>query len=680
MRLVIPALLLSTLSQAQSLAPGTDAAYAPLSRAYEFLRAKDYDQAISFFDKAIAAAPTRSSIRKDLAYTLLKVGESEAARDQFGEAMRLDHADTHVALEYAFLCFETKKQAEARRIFDRIRKAGDPASAATAEQAFQNIDTPLRTGIERWSKALEMNPGNFSAHDELAELAEQRDELALAAEHYLAAWRLLPDRKSVLLDLGRVLKAQNKIEDANAALLAASRGGEPRAAEAARDLLPNRYPYVYEFRKAIDLDAANIELRRELAYLLLRMNKKDEAEREFKIITSRAPDDLLSAAQLGFLYLARNDRAAALPLLERVMKGPDVELANRVRAALQLPQTPQPEPHSADRSSAIPAEGATEAKLMAERSMKAGYLKDAVKYLSIAHDSDPLDFAVMLQLGFAYNMLHDDAEAIRWFALARQSNDDSIATDATKAFNNLRPGLAFMRTTTWIFPFYSTRWHDIFGYGQIKTEFKIGHLPFRPYLSTRLVGDTRQTTGGALPQYLSESSFIFAAGVATRYWHGMMGWFEAGEAVSYLGSHAGVGIAIPDYRGGVSFARGWGHSILAENPGLFFETNADGVFVSRFGDDFLTYSQNRAGFTPPALGSLRLQFFLNANVTLDDKHQAWANFVEAGPGVRFRCTWMPPSLMFSVNVMHGAYTIPQYGVRKPNFTDVRAGFWYAFTH
>jgi hypothetical protein len=76
------------------------------------------------------------------------------------------------------------------------------------------------------------------------------------------------------------------------------------------------------------------------------MNKKDEAEREFKIITDRAPDDLLSAAQLGFLYLARNDRAAAMPLLDRVLKGSDPELANRVRAALQLPQAPTGEPHA----------------------------------------------------------------------------------------------------------------------------------------------------------------------------------------------------------------------------------------------------------------------------------------------------------------------------------------------
>src|SRR5579872_2607881 len=166
----------------------TDPAYKYLQQAYDALRQKNYDQAIAGFQQAIARAPDRSSIRKDLAYTLLKIGENEAARDQFAEAMRLDPADEHVALEYAFLCYETKEQAVARRIFDRIRKSGN----ATAEQAFENIDRPLREGIDRWQRALAMSPDNFSAHQELARLAEQRDQLDLAAEQYEKAWRLKP--------------------------------------------------------------------------------------------------------------------------------------------------------------------------------------------------------------------------------------------------------------------------------------------------------------------------------------------------------------------------------------------------------------------------------------------------------------------------------------------------------
>ena len=141
-----------------------DPAYAPLARAYEELGQKRYDSAIADFLSGIEAAPDRPGPRKDLAYTYLKVGENELARDQFHEAMRLDPKDTQVAMEYAFLCNESKRQAEARRIFDRIRKSGDPV----AERAFQNIDGPLAAGIERWKQAIALGADNFNAHFELA--------------------------------------------------------------------------------------------------------------------------------------------------------------------------------------------------------------------------------------------------------------------------------------------------------------------------------------------------------------------------------------------------------------------------------------------------------------------------------------------------------------------------------
>jgi Flp pilus assembly protein TadD len=123
----------------------TDPAYADLDGAYKALRAKQYDAAIEGFKRSLARTPDRPSIHKDLAYTLLKVGENEAARDEFAAAVRLDPGDDAVAMEYAFLCYETKQEITARRIFDRLRK-----SNATAAQAFENIDRPLREGMERW--------------------------------------------------------------------------------------------------------------------------------------------------------------------------------------------------------------------------------------------------------------------------------------------------------------------------------------------------------------------------------------------------------------------------------------------------------------------------------------------------------------------------------------------------
>jgi Tfp pilus assembly protein PilF len=587
---------------------GTDPAYSALEKAYDAARAKDYDRAIAAFQQAAELTPNRSSIRRDLAYTLLKIGETEAARDQFAEAMRLDPADEQAALEYAFLCYETKQPVIARRIFDRIRKTGN----ATAAQAFENIDRPLREEIARWTQALQLSPDNFSAHEELARLAERRDELELAAEHYEKAWRLRSNRRDLLLDLGRVWKEETRIEDSNAALLAASRGAEPRVAEDARELLPSRYPYVYEFQKALALDPSNAALRRELAYLHVEMGNRAEAEKELQAAGADPPQTL------------------------RTRSGEPRTNAGKYASEL------------------------------GQKSLEKGYLLDALKYLHVAHENDPIDFNVMLKLGWTYNMLKNDGEAMRWFSLARHSPDPAIAAEATRAYHNLNPTLERFRTTVWAFPMFSTRWHDAFAYAQAKTELRVPNWFVRPYVSVRLIADTRGAVGvaGIGPQYLSERSVILGAGLATATWQGMTGWFEAGEAFRYTGR------AVSDYRGGLAYAKGFGRLLGNEGRGPYAETNDDGIFVSRFSNDTLLYSQNRTGYTLH-----NAQLYWNWNATVDALGQYWANYVETGPGFRFRFR----ALLFSVNLLRGAYLINQGNPRGPNFNDLRVGIWYAFT-
>jgi len=396
------------------------------------------------------------------------------------------------------------------------------------------------------------------------------------------------------------------------------------------------------------------------------MDQKDEAEAEFQKITEMAPEDLLSATQLGFLLYARGEQTAADPLFQRVLAGSDEDLANRVRAVLRMPQVLRSRP-------ADPAPTSIDAKLMAERSIKAGYMKDALKYLQIAHEADPGDFHVMLKLGWTYNILHQDQMAARWFDLARKSPDTQTAAEAEQAWRNLRGQLQLFRTTVWFYPLFSSRWHDMFSYAQSKTEMRTD-LPLVPYASVRFVGDSRVTMGAVNPLYLSESSVILAAGIRTVPWHRVTLWAEAGWAVSYISGHA-----LPDYRGGFNTARGVGHSLTAEQGGWFADATLDGVFVSRFGNDFLVYDQMRAGYT---LGpkSFRTQIYWNWNLTVDVHSQYWANFGETGPGVRLHQGSMPLSMFLTCSLLRGAYLINEGNPRRPNFNDLRAGVWYAFSY
>ena len=148
---------------------------------------------------------------------------------------------------------------------------------------------------------------------------------------------------------------------------------------------------------------------------------------------------------------------------------------------------------------------------------------------------------------------------------------------------------------------------------------------------------------------------------------------------SYFHSETGSRFS-PDYRGGVSAARGFGHNLGANSHGVFVEANGDAVYISRFENDFLFYMQSKSGFTLPKAGSLQMQLYWNLNATTDLRRLYWANTFDNGPGVRFHFDGMPPSLTFSVNALRGRYLLNKENPLGRRYTDLRAGFWYAFTH
>lgn len=620
-----------------------------LNRAYRALAKKDYDTAIDDFRAGLAKQPNNAGAHKDLAYTLLKTGDNAEARDEFERALQVNPKDETAALEYAFLAFETKKPIEARRMFDKLRHSENPATRATAEQAFQNIDRPLAEGIARWKEALARSanpkdPSTFSAHWELAQLAEKRDELPLAAEQYAICRELKPQLSELLPILARVWRALNRLDEANAALLAASRSNDSRTAEIALAQMDRRYPYPYEFVNALKLDPQNVTLRKELAYLYLAMKKEPEAVEQFEEVLRIDPHDSQARKQLNAL--------------------------RGIKTKEEIP--------------AAAHQVATDARTLGLKSFALGYTNDAIKYLEQAHEQNPNDSEVTLKLAWAYNQKKDDPDAIRYFDEARNSDDPAIAAEASKAFHNLN-GDVMPQTTVWVLPMFSSRWKDLFGYGQVKRTIPLPWLHganklFSFYISTRFMGDLKSglPTHVVDPQYLSESSFIFGGGVSTKTWHHLTGWAEAGEAVNYLPSRKDIGTAIPDYRGGLNFAKGFGH-LLNGGSGSFYETTGDAIYVSRFDKDWLFYSQHRAGRTFQLSEKNSVQALFNVNYVRDVKNQYWANTLEMGPGVKVHLSWMPPNVYFATDLLRGVYLNNMYNPRRPNYDDVRISFWYAIT-
>ncbi len=297
------------------------------------------------------------------------------------------------------------------------------------------------------------------------------------------------------------------------------------------------------------------------------------------------------------------------------------------------------------------------------RSLEKSYLPDALRYLRIAQEENPEDAEVALKLGQTYNLLGRDKEALEWFGRARRMGH----AEANGPYRNLRSSLAKFHWQAWALPVFSSRWQDLFVYGQVKGEWRTGRL--RPYLSVRVNGDVRGSQPGLFgPVYLSENAAVLAGGIGLPAKHGLYVWAEAGQSFSLRqGSR-------PDYRGGVSFLREW-----RWGGRRFHEAAADGVFLSRFDNNLLIYSQNRTGWRLTPGESSATELYWNSNLTVDARRQAWANFVEFGPGIRVRWSALPPGMSLRFDFLRGAYTSNAGNPQGPNYWDARASLWYAFT-
>lgn len=306
-------MFIALLLSAALLAP--DPAYPVLEKGYAALAAKDYHAAVSHFKSAAELAPDRPDIHKNLAYTLLKTGDTLAARDSFERAMTLDPKDQTSALEFAFLAHET---GQTRQAPSPSTVCGSPATPPHSRLSRTSTG-PSRKVSLAGSTFCETNPPTSPLTRNSPGWPNCETQLPLSAEHFLAAWRLRPAERHLLVSLAKVHFLRNEPNLAMPPLLAAARSGNPRAIEQAKGLLPNRYPYVYEFEQALALDPTNVELRRELAYLHLAMNQPAKAQHEFEILLQQVPKDRAAQNQLALLkgqpVSTPDPSAAAAPII-----------------------------------------------------------------------------------------------------------------------------------------------------------------------------------------------------------------------------------------------------------------------------------------------------------------------------------------------------------------------------
>jgi tetratricopeptide (TPR) repeat protein len=628
--------------------PSATQVTAVLNRAYEQLRLKQYDEAVAGFRRALALDATQVQVYKDLAYTLQKMGETEQAVEAFEAYHNARPGDFQTVMELAYLYVQVQKEDRALEYFRRAMDSPDRTQAAQARQGYQNVEAPILAEIARWNKAIEQEPQNFDARESLAEAYVRHGDAARAIEQYTWLRREAPSRYRHLITLSELHSKLSATGDAKsdaahadaarAYALLAWRSPDARVSGQGRALFntgqEERYPYGPEFEKALELEPWQTAIAKELAYLYLSMNRQDLALSLLERVVRESPQDTQSVAQLRMV----------------------TEPARPAAAPVASPPVPVPAPAQ---------DTAEHHKELGYASLQKSYLADAAREFEAALRLDPNDDQAILQLGYIYNMLHQDPTVVDWFKRALRSRNTKVATQARQAIRNLeKPRFT---TTMWALPLVSSRWDTAFGYGQIKTEWNTKKLPFRPYVSMRFEGDSTTRTGGTNPVVLSSDGVTAAVGAIRPLNSSTWLWGEAGESYSAV-THR----TQPDYRGGVAYAKVWGAKLFGNETGRFFDTNLDAVFLSRVNRDTITYTQTKTGYELPPAGGLRHQLFFAANVVADQQRSVYNNFVEAGPAYRFGFTQYKQVWAY-VGYFHGVYTLPG----RSNYNDLRLVVWWA---
>ena len=416
--------------------------------------------------------------------------------------------------------------------------------------------------------------------------------------------------------------------------------GADAADQAYREVAAKNYAAaVQDFRKALAVDPADNNWRKDLGFACLAAGDPEDAAVEFAKVYSEHPDDFAVALQLGYLsrQLHRNDDAGKY--FDQVARNAVPEYAVPARQALADLQASQLRDRK-QRGYDLAAQH---------------HNQEAIEVFEGVHNEDPLDASVTLQLGYLYAAGGRTGEAREMFTAANKNPDATIGAQANAGLKEVRRDTKPWFASFYAAPFYQSRFSNEINPAMAKIGLSPGRY-FQPYVGLRINRDVR-SQAGTLPQIYSDNSAVLSVGVQSIIAKtGLVIYAEAGTAVHLLGQGPR---AASDYRAGATFYRSWGAGLDAQrNDRSISPTGsayADGGFYSRYDHNLIGTVQLREGINLPTLRALPMQLLGAINVVKDSNGNFYNNIVEAGPVLRLAPFRQVPSLSVEVQYMRGVY-------------------------
>ena len=157
---------------------------------------------------------------------------------------------------------------------------------ALSDAAWRQVSY-WRDGIALWTRALECNPGDPVAHDELGLTLFEQGNLGEAMAHYQEALRLDPDSAKAAYNLGLALEKEGRMTEAIAEYRAAVRAA-PNYGEAHNNLGFALFRQgqieeaIAEYREALQIDPTDAGVYNNLGNALLEQRQTEAALESFR--------------------------------------------------------------------------------------------------------------------------------------------------------------------------------------------------------------------------------------------------------------------------------------------------------------------------------------------------------------------------------------------------------------
>lgn len=256
-----------------------------------------HDTGLVHFQRAAELRPDFAMAHYNIALAMIQRDDLGAAADSFRRALHHNPklADAHMNLGLILLRLEPGEKAI--RHLRQATEVGPENVIALTNLGIGLIETGAAAeAVAVLKRAVALDPGFAAAHfglasalDEAAGEKSDDENLALAEAHYRCALEINPDYFEAHMNLGIVLKAKRRYDEAEA-----------------------------EFRRALDLRPGEVECITNLAEVLVDQDKDDEAMDIYRAVRDTNPEYIHGYRRLARLWQEKGEFDKAREVVEEL--------------------------------------------------------------------------------------------------------------------------------------------------------------------------------------------------------------------------------------------------------------------------------------------------------------------------------------------------------------------------